>query len=76
MSEMKGEQLTKGETNMRHHCCYIGEVTKVECGNEAEWQIWYGESPDDSTESCTRHVGEMLTDAPEHRIYPAEKSDD
>lgn len=58
----------------RLDCCYIGEVSGVHCGNPAEWSIWHGESPDDNTLSCTRHVGEMLTDAQEHRVYPIEQS--
>jgi hypothetical protein len=55
-------------------CCYIGEKTKLECGNDAEWEIWHGVGPDDNTLSCTRHVGEMLTDAAEHRVYPVDVS--
>lgn len=58
---------------MRNDCCYIGEHVGLQCGNEAIWRICnhpYG--PDDYTDSCTRHVGEMLTDAPEHRIFPLE----
>lgn len=51
-------------------CCYIGEVTKLKCGNDAEWEVWWGETPDDNTLACTRHVGDLLTDATEHRIYP------
>lgn len=56
-----------------HYCCYIAPSSGFQCGNDAEWQIWSGPHPDDLTESCTRHVGEMLTDAPEHKIYPVER---
>ena len=45
-------------------CCHIP------CDQPAEWQIWYGDGPDDFTESCTEHIPALLTDAPEHRIYP------
>lgn len=48
----------------RSWCC------KIDCGAKAEWTIVHGEKPDDYTESCTAHVGELLTNAPEHRIYP------
>jgi hypothetical protein len=48
----------------QNHCCKIG------CEKKAEWQIWHGNSPDDYTESCNEHIGDLLTDAPEHRIYP------
>lgn len=50
-------------------CCYVGEKTGFQCGSPAEWRIVSGSGPDDYTESCTRHVGDMLTDAVEHRIY-------
>jgi len=53
-------------------CCYIAPMLGLQCGHSAEWRICWGATPDDYTESCTRHVGEMLTDAPEHRIYPLE----
>lgn len=69
---------------MLRTCCFIPESQQhlvptrqdeplpegVGCGKNAEWEIWSGNSPDDSTDSCTEHVGEMLTDAPEHKIYP------
>ncbi len=52
----------------KRFCCKIG------CDKDAEWQIYYGEgiSPDDSTgcDSCSDHLGELLTDAPVHYIYP------
>lgn len=44
-------------------CC------KLECGADAKWQIVTGASPDDYTESCTAHVGDLLTDAPAHSVY-------
>jgi hypothetical protein len=52
-----------------NHCCYIAPTSGYQCGNTAEWRIVHGNGVDDYTESCTRHVGEMLTDAVEHRIY-------
>ena len=45
------------------NCCLIG------CELLAEWVIVYGLSPDDYTEACTAHDGQLLTDAKEHRIY-------
>lgn len=69
----------------KRKCCFIPEDQQdlnrrqsdplpdgFGCQNDAAWQIWYGNGPDDNTESCTTHVGEILTDAAEHRIYPAE----
>jgi hypothetical protein len=54
-------------------CCFIpnqNDPTNSRCPHDAEWRIEHGEAPDDYTESCTEHVGEMLTDAALHRIYP------
>ena len=39
------------------------------CRNKAEWTIVYGRGPEDATEACTKHVGDLLTDAV-HQIYP------
>jgi hypothetical protein len=44
-------------------CCYI------ECGAVAEYELHYGYGPEDFTDACTRHVGEMLTGAPCNRVY-------
>ena len=41
------------------------------CKNLAEWTITYGRAPDDVTEACTAHVGELLADeVEEQRVYP------
>lgn len=45
-------------------CCKLG------CEHKAEWRIFNGPGPEDYTEACTPHVGELLSDAPEHRVYP------
>lgn len=63
------------------YCCFISDeeaegklpeelLVTHGCSADAEWRIVHGDGPDDYTESCTEHVGFMLTDAPEHRIYP------
>lgn len=66
---------------MKSTCCFIPENEQAAaksgqnitgCLSRAEWRIIYGPTSDDYTESCTTHVGEMLTDAPEHKIYPLE----
>jgi hypothetical protein len=56
------------------HCCYI-TPTGVMCGNPAEWEVYHGQHEADYTHACTEHVGALLTDAPEHRVYPIEKSE-
>jgi len=55
----------------RRLCCCIPDQSRLDrrCENDAEWVIEYGPTPDDYTESCTDHVGIMLTDAVEHRVY-------
>jgi len=45
-------------------CCQIN------CEKEAEWEIYANGVPD--TMACTKHVGELLTDAKEHRIFHIE----
>lgn len=47
------------------HCCTIG------CPKPAEWVIYpQNGKPYDDTHACTEHVGGMLSDAYEHRIFP------
>lgn len=45
-------------------CC------KLDCTHKSEWVIYDGDGIEDYTEACTAHVGDMLSDAPEHRVYP------
>ncbi len=54
-------------------CCYMISDLK-RCENPAEWEIWeYDEKgrcgPDNFTDACTEHVGDLLSDQPEHRIF-------
>lgn len=51
----------------RPHCCFAN------CPTIASWKIThqpYG--LEDYTHACTSHVGEVLTDATEHKIYRIE----
>lgn len=50
-------------------CCYIDHGGNA-CSKKAEWAIVSGPSVDEYTESCQAHVGNLLTDATEHKIYP------
>lgn len=54
------------------HCCCIPDQENLDegCPAPAKWIIVHGDLPDEYTHSCTEHIGELLTDAPEHRIYP------
>lgn len=45
-------------------CCKVG------CDRLADWQICWGDSPDDYTEACGEHVGDLLEPDAENRIYP------
>jgi hypothetical protein len=49
-------------------CCFL-ENNTVPCSVDAEWEIHDG-SPFETVDACTKHVGDLLSDAPEHRIYP------
>ena len=53
-------------TPITPYCCVI------DCEKDAEWQIVYGSTPDDYTEACTEHVGEMLEPDKENTVYPVE----
>lgn len=56
-------------------CCYLDRNNHGgDCENPAEWIIRHGEDACEYTISCTEHVGPMLTDAVEHRIYPITES--
>jgi len=50
-------------------CCYI-DPDQEHCKTTAEWIIYDGPRPDDYTEACTEHVGRLLSDADEFRVYP------
>ncbi len=53
----------------RNTCCYIGGFLHRYCQRPAEWLICHGSAPDDYTFACSRHVGQMLTDAPCQYVY-------
>lgn len=47
-------------------CCFL------ECDQYAEWEICYGETVDDYTHACTKHVGIMLEPDKRNSVYPVE----
>jgi len=51
------------------HCCKIG------CKAPPQWIIYQVPSPEpyELRHACTAHVGDMLTDAPEHHIFPIDR---
>ena len=46
-------------------CCKIG------CEKDAEYQIIFGHTTDDYTESCLEHIPDLMTDAVEHTVVKA-----
>ncbi len=57
-------------------CCYIysvlgKQIPFARCPREAIWQIISESSNDpyDYTESCDKHVGQLLDDSPIHHVY-------
>lgn len=54
----------QSNTEKRPFCCHIP------CDKNAEWVIMYTPFKfDEYTHSCSEHLGDMMTDAHEHRIY-------
>lgn len=45
-------------------CCFIT------CNKAATWQAWDGPQHDDYTEACDDHLGHLLSEKPEHRVWP------
>lgn len=43
------------------------------CTKDAEWVIVSGHTKDDWREACTAHVGELLPDGQEHKVYPVDQ---
>lgn len=52
-------------------CCYIADAAEA-CDAPSEWIVVSGLSPDDYTEACSAHVGYLLTDVEETRVYRVE----
>lgn len=54
------------------HCCFLLDQEKrTPCPNRAEWTILQGPDfhQDMFTLACTTHVGPILSDAYEHRVF-------
>ena len=54
---------------MERKCCFLDNGI-VSCGSNAEWEIHEHGKLYETVDACTKHVGDLLTDSPEHRIYP------
>lgn len=55
------------------NCCYIGPTHGHRCCAPAKWRLWLkGDHPSLTTESCTEHVGKLLSDG-DNFMWPLEK---
>lgn len=54
-------------------CCHLedGRANGKPCGAPAEWEIAFGPkfSIHEATHACSKHVGDLLSDADEHLIF-------
>ena len=58
-------------------CCFLhNNDVKRPCKRVAEWFIWAPPDPYNYTVACTEHVGDLLWDATEFRVYPMDFAPD
>lgn len=72
------DQLSEAQSRPRYGCCYVPIQAPPwrRCPEEAEWVIIHDQPNRTTTcctESCTAHVGQMLTDASVHEVVRIEK---
>ncbi len=54
---------------MAETCCFIGGWRNRPCKAPARWVIVSSPRDSDVTYTCEVHVGDLLTDAPDQRVY-------
>ena len=59
LENIVGYLLPSGE---KPHCCKIG------CQEKAEWQIFQGDGHEDYTESCLKHIPDLMNDSPKQQL--------
>lgn len=62
-----GGTMTKEQIELverKRFCC------KLDCLEAPVWQIWTGNTPDDFTEACQAHVGELLLKGKTNTLHP------
>lgn len=52
----------------RRECLHVRDGGG-KCDRDADFEVWFGNDVDDYTYSCKEHLGDMLTDEDEHRIW-------
>ena len=50
-------------------CNHVSLDGKVKCNQHAVWEIWFGNDISDFVLTCREHVGELLTEEDEHRLF-------
>ncbi len=61
--------IAKENIARENHCWYVNEKDE-QCGDKAEWTIYYGDAPDDYVPSCSKHIGDMVKDGVVNYLYP------
>lgn len=54
-------------------CCFLQSNpgdTLTPCSADAEWELHGSNTPREPVDACTAHVGALLDDSPETRVYP------
>lgn len=51
-------------------CCFVVGDNGEGCGRTPAWSINYGPRPDDYTDACDEHVGELLVEGVINTVYP------
>lgn len=68
------EELLNNKDYPRLCCCIPNQGKLDECCQEkAEYEIWFGNTPNDFIDSCFKHIPELMTDSPEHRLIKINK---
>jgi hypothetical protein len=54
-----------------HKCCYLqdGKADGTPCGADAEWELYGSNEPREPVDTCTKHIGDLLDDSQETRIF-------
>ena len=53
-------------------CCYLqdGKADGAPCNADAEWELFGSKEPCEPVDGCTAHVGALLDNSPETRVFP------
>jgi hypothetical protein len=56
----------------KRKCCYLqdGKAEGTPCDADAEWELFGSSQPWESIDACTVHIGALLDDSPETRVFP------